>query len=54
MTSAGNRYPVNADFGGSQGRGRVDNFTGQVCLDLANAQRNGAHRRGKIREYLAL
>ena len=42
MTSGGNRNPANADFAGSHGSGRVDDFTVQVCLDLANAQRNGA------------
>jgi hypothetical protein len=42
ITSAGNRNPANPDFGGNQGRGRVDDFTAQACLDLANAQRNGA------------
>jgi hypothetical protein len=42
ITSGGNRNPVNAGFGGSQERGRIDNFTGQACLHLANAQRNGA------------
>jgi hypothetical protein len=42
MTSGGNRNPANADFGGNHGRGPVDYFTAQVCLDLANAQRNRA------------
>src|SRR5258706_11337246 len=42
MISGGNRNPANADFAGSHGSGRVDDFTAQVCLDLANAQRNGA------------
>jgi hypothetical protein len=46
ITSGGNRNPVNADFGGSQGRGRFDSFTAQVCLDLANAQRNRALNSG--------
>jgi hypothetical protein len=36
MTSDGNRKPANADFGGGQGRGRVDSFTGQALHDLAN------------------
>jgi hypothetical protein len=42
ITSAGNRNPANPDVGGSHGRERVNDFTAQVCLDLANAQRNGA------------
>jgi hypothetical protein len=42
ITSGGNRNPVNTDFGGDQERERIDNFTGQACLDLADAQRNGA------------
>jgi hypothetical protein len=42
ITSAGNRNPANADFGGNQGRGRLDDFTAQACLDHANAQRNSA------------
>jgi hypothetical protein len=42
ITSVGNRNPANADFGGSQGPGRVGDFTAQACHDLANAQRNGA------------
>ncbi|WP_211268731.1 hypothetical protein, partial [Actinoplanes subtropicus] len=33
---------MNADFGGDQERERIDNFTGQACLDLADPQRNGA------------
>jgi hypothetical protein len=47
ITSGGNRNPANADFGGSQERGRFDSFTGQACLDLANDQRNRA--RGRLR-----
>jgi hypothetical protein len=43
MTSGGNRNPANADGGGDHGRARAD-FTDQVSLDLANAQRNGALR----------
>jgi hypothetical protein len=42
ITSGGNRNPADADFGGSHGRKRVDDFTAQVCLDHANSQRNGA------------
>jgi hypothetical protein len=42
ITSGGNRNPANADFGGSQRRGRLDDFTAQACLDHANAQRNSA------------
>ncbi|SIM50007.1 hypothetical protein [Micromonospora cremea] len=42
ITSGGNRNPENADFGGSHGSGRVDGFTAQACLALANAQRNSA------------
>jgi hypothetical protein len=42
ITSGGNRKPANADFGGSHGRGRIGAFTAQVCLNLANAQRNEA------------
>jgi hypothetical protein len=30
ITSRGNRKPMNVDFGGSQGRGRFDSFTGQA------------------------
>ena len=41
MTSGGKRKPANADLGGSDGRGRVDNVTGQACHGLANDQRNG-------------
>jgi RHS repeat-associated protein len=42
ITSGENRNPANADFGGWHGRGRFNDFTAQVCLDLANAQRNRA------------
>jgi hypothetical protein len=48
ITSDGNRNPANADFGGSPGRGRFDDFTAQACLDLANAQRNGPFRMRSI------
>src|ERR1700716_3310779 len=41
MTSGGYRNPANADTGGDHARVRAD-FTDQVSLDLANAQRNGA------------
>jgi len=41
MMSGGNRNPANADTGGDHARVRAD-FTDQVSLDLANAQRNGA------------
>ena len=34
--------PGNPDLAGSHGLGRIDGFTAQVCLDLANAQCNGA------------
>jgi hypothetical protein len=53
ITSGGNRNPANADFGGNQGRGRVDSFTGQGCLDLANAQCNSAVRLGKNDDKVA-
>jgi hypothetical protein len=42
ITSGGNLNPVNADVGGSQRRGRIDSFTGQACLDHADAQCNRA------------
>ncbi|GAA4578928.1 hypothetical protein GCM10023176_55770 [Micromonospora coerulea] len=42
IASGGNRNPANVDFGGIQGRERVDGFTAQACLDPANAQCNGA------------
>ena len=42
ITSDGNRNPANADLGGSHGPGRVDDLTARACLDLANAQCNGA------------
>jgi hypothetical protein len=42
ITSGGNRNQANADFGGKHGCGRIDSFTDQACVDLANAQRNGA------------
>lgn len=32
ITSDGKRNPVNADFGGNQGRRRLDSLTGQACL----------------------
>src|SRR3981081_655209 len=41
MTAGGNRNPANADTGGDHARVRAD-FTDQVSLDLAHAQRNGA------------
>src|SRR5258708_464598 len=50
MMSGGNRNPANADFAGSHGSGRVDDFTVQVCLDLANAQRNGAVARLQLED----
>jgi hypothetical protein len=40
--SGGNRNPVNADSGGSHGRGWLDDITAQARLDLANAQPNGS------------
>ena len=42
ITSAGNRNPANAEVGGSQREERIDDFTVQVCLDHAYAQRNRA------------
>jgi hypothetical protein len=46
ITSGGNRYPANADFGGGKRRARSDSFTGQACLEHADAQRNGPDARG--------
>jgi hypothetical protein len=38
----GNRYPANADFGGSEVRAWIDSFTARACLDLACDQRSGS------------
>ncbi len=40
ITSAGNRNPQKADFGGGKVGQRLDSVTTQPCLDLAHDQRN--------------
>jgi hypothetical protein len=48
------RNPANADFAGNHRRERVDDFTAQVCLHHANAQRNsppGGRREPKQLDY---